>query len=80
MKKYVKPELIFESFEMSQQIASCAFDSQNTQNDKGCAFTGRNEFTGAVETIFLSHDLCTTKAEAYCYHGSSGEGFSIFNS
>lgn len=81
MKKYVKPELVFESFELTQQIAACTYDSQNTMNDVGCAFTGVNEFTGESVTLFLDATAaCTTKAESYCYHGTTGGTFSIFNS
>ena len=43
MKKYVKPELIFESFEMTQQIAACQYDSNNTHDDAACKFTGYND-------------------------------------
>lgn len=81
MKKYVKPELCFERFELSRQIAACTYDSNNTQDNVGCAFTGRNEFTGETVTLFLEATAaCTTKADSYCYHGSSGGMFSIFNS
>lgn len=80
MKKYVKPELIYEHFELSQQIAACDYDSQNTHDDVGCAFTGDNGF-GKTVTIFLEATTsCETKAESYCYHGSSGGMYSIFNS
>lgn len=81
MKKYVKPELAFESFEMSQQIAECTFDSKGNQNDvMTCGFTGVNPTTGKLETLFLeATEACASDAEYYCYHGSSG-GFSIFNS
>ena len=81
LKKYVKPELIFESFELSQQIAACDYDSNNTLTDIGCEFTGVNKDFGVPMTIFLEGNAdCTTKAESYCYHGSSGGMFSIFNS
>lgn len=81
MKKYVKPELVYESFELSQQIAACDYDSNNTANDVGCTFTGKNPATGADMTIFLpGNQLCKTEADSYCYHGSTGGMFSIFNS
>ena len=81
MKKYVKPELVYESFELSQQIAACDYDSNNTANDIGCQFTGNNPTTGATMTIFLeATTLCTVKAEAYCEHTGTGASFNIFNS
>lgn len=81
-KKYVKPELLFESFELSQQIAACAFDSGNTLGDiSSCKFTGNNPATGEQISIFLEvSTMCTTKAESYCYHNGTGGYYSIFNS
>ena len=76
MKKYVKPELIFESFEMTQQIAACDYDSKGSFNDATCTFVG-SEFPD--EVIFVDKTNCSTIAESYCYHGSTG-GFNIFNS
>ena len=78
MKKYVKPELIFESFEMTQQIAACQYDSNNTHDDAACKFTGYNDEFEQNMTIFVD-STCDVIAESYCYHGSTG-GFSIFNS
>lgn len=79
MKKYVKPELIFESFELTQQIAACDYDSNNTSTDEGCSFTGVNKDFGVEMNIFLSTPTCAVVAESYCYHNASG-GFGIFNS
>ena len=82
MKKYVKPELIYESFELSQQIAACTYDSGPSANDIGCNFTGPNPFKpGETMVVFLSEEHgCSTIADSYCYHGSTGGMFSIFNS
>lgn len=80
MKKYVKPELIFESFEMSQQIASCDYDLvDGTSTDAGCSFSGFNKDFNTSMTIFSSTNTCDIEAQSYCYHNSSG-GFGIFNS
>ena len=94
MKKYVKPELIFESFEMTQQVAACTFDLvSNTSvdhNDETCAFKGIEPNLGIEITIFMngttSGDVSTDNpktAEGYCYFGSTDSGvanFNIFNS
>lgn len=80
MKKYVKPELYFESFELSQQIAACDFDSNYSMNDEGCSFTGINQDFGVEMTIFLSSPPCDYVVEDYCYHGSTSGYYSIFNS
>lgn len=79
MKKYVKPELIFERFEMSQQIAACDYDSNNTSSDNSCRFTGINKDFGVEMSIFMTTGICDVVAESYCYHNSSG-GYGIFNS
>lgn len=80
MKKYVKPELFFESFELSQQIAACDYDSNNTSNDEQCRFTGVNKDFGVEMAIFLSTPTCDIVAESYCYHNASSGMFGIFNS
>ena len=36
MKPYVKPELYFESFELAQHIAACAWDMKNQNNENNC--------------------------------------------
>jgi len=84
MKKYVKPELVYESFELSQQIAACKFDSNDTANDEGCEFTGYDDALGKIITIFQSH--CSDAEnngfwiESYCYHNASEGEYGIFNS
>lgn len=82
MKKYVKPEIYIEKYEMTQQIASCDYDSNNTADDTSCRFTGINKDFGVEMTIFQGN--CAEEggvfAESYCYHGSSGGYYSIFNS
>lgn len=84
MKKYVKPELVYESFELTQQIASCQFDSGPTANDEGCKFTGWDEVMQEIITIFKSK--CTNVdnnewvVDSYCYHNASEGQYGIFNS
>ena len=80
MKKYVKPELIFESFEMSQQIASCSIDGEFNANDAtDCSFSSEEKDFGNL-SIFLSTTPCTDITESYCYHNSTSGGVGIFNS
>ena len=81
MKKYVKPELMFESFELSQQIAACTYDIyNNTNTDEGCQFTDGNQY------IFMSGcggnvgDTPVWQVENYCYHNGSSSPYGIFNS
>ncbi|MBR3997280.1 MAG: hypothetical protein IKI93_02930 [Clostridia bacterium] len=81
MKKYVKPELIFESFEMTQQVAACDFDHNNTLTDSGCKFDGVDSDTGFGGTVFLNKENgCTVTDQSYCYHTGSGLDLKLFNS
>ena len=84
MKKYVKPELFYESFELSQQIAACAYDSENTHSNESCNFT--SDLDGTI--IFMDRCGDTTqdpplpgyRVESYCYHNSTSSPWGIFNS
>lgn len=80
MKKYVKPELYFESFELSQQIAACDFLSNNTATDENCIFTGDHDFWGANTKLFISPTPCDVQPEVYCYHNDVASGIILFNS
>ena len=82
MKKYVKPELIYEHFELSQQIAACQFDLHNQGDETLCKFIGDAGFG----TMVIFRDVCgngdedeSIRAESYCYHNSTA-AFGIFNS
>ena len=81
MKKYVKPELFFESFELSQQIASCDFDSKGSLMDvENCEFSGTMPNTNIELNIFMSGSSCRDDGNAFCYYGSTGDILNIFNS
>ena len=84
MKKYVKPELFFESFELNQQIAACNFDLVEGTFDKGrhtdCKYASE-DIPGA--TIFMTENGCNpviTSIEGYCYQNSTSGRYGIFNS
>lgn len=73
MKTYVKPELFFESFELSQHIAGCSLKLESGD-------VGACEATGSIGDVyldgnngswFISTELCTTVVEAYCYTNGS---------
>lgn len=69
MKTYVKPELFFESFELSQHIAGCNLTLESVD-------VGACKATGVIEGIygeswFISTEHCTTLVEAYCYTNGS---------
>ena len=81
MKKYVKPELFFESFELNQQIAVCDFDlvkgTFDSSNKSGCAYTWELD---PSTTIFINNAACTTLVEDYCYQNSTDSLYKPFNS
>ncbi len=72
MKTYVKPELYFESFELSQHIAAC--DLKLGHNIEDCAIVKHEKGEGTsfadleIEMIdsFVSN-ACRFQAEIYCY-------------
>ena len=83
MRKYVKPELFFESFEMSQQIAACDFDLvEGTNTDLSCQFSGVDKNWGMFVKIFQSgcgYDDSHVVDDG-CYHNSLLSPYGIFNS
>ncbi len=68
MKTYVKPELFFESFELSQHIAGC--NLKLTQDVGACDASGTIEGIWG-DSWFISKDDCDTLVEAYCYTNGS---------
>ena len=84
MKKYVKPELFFESFELSQSIAACGIDVHHA-NTTDCDPTLDSEFWGGYADPVFSGDKawCTTDIsaiESYCYTVGTSEAGRLFNS
>lgn len=83
MKEYVKPELFFESFELSEQIATCKFNSNNSNTDvANCCFTGADEDSFIFHGIYFTeaNQACSKKYDEYCYHSSTSGGLNLFNS
>ena len=79
MKAYVKPELFYEHYELSQHIAACAWDYQ-TEGDFAGTYKLDTTY-GYPEGVYLFTDTpCTdTNIETYCY--TNGEvGYNQFNS
>lgn len=83
MKKYVKPELFYEHFELSQQIAACSYDliPDTFSQAPDCLFKGDTDTMVFGKTIFLqANDYCEVKAQDYCVHNGLDTGFNTFNS
>lgn len=70
MKEYVKPELYYESFELSQHIAGCYLELKNLDVNN-CAASGTvGKYT--LDSWFVPNVTsgCTVEPEGYCYTNS----------
>lgn len=84
MKKYVKPELFYERFELSQHIADCAWELNSADKHACAAYADPN--WGFEDTIFMDLVMCTILEadakdiiEGYCYMNGT-EGVNVFKS
>lgn len=81
MKKYVKPELFYERYELTEQIADCAWEANYEGGNGSCTMTGdpNNGLGGLV--VFTSEaqgcNILNPGEEIYCYNNGSG-GFNAF--
>lgn len=80
MKKYEKPMIIIEEFNLSQHVADCALDFADASGEKtlsdanSCVAYTDADFWGSVFPVFTDANVnCTDKYEEYCYTtGSDG--------
>lgn len=83
MKPYVKPELFYENFELSQHIAACGIDV-NFKNENSCTPSLDPGFWGMNDTVFNEgEEKCSIgidAIEAYCYTNGATEAGKLFNS
>lgn len=86
MKKYVKPELFLEEFELSQSVAACGWD-MSLQDVNNCSegAVGDTSFGNQAEWVIYTQgrDVCTVQfdPETYCYEvPGSVDAFRIFRS
>ena len=76
MKQYVKPDLFYEDFELSQHIAACDYKINSGDANSCIVEIDRWEedyfnFDGVGFT--LSNSNCTVPIDSYCYTtGSNG--------
>ena len=77
MKKYVKPELFYERYELSQHIADCAWELQAGDENSCAATPDQNHLPGYNWSILNNDKVCEAgpdTVEDYCYQpGTSGE-------
>ena len=82
MKTYVKPQLYFESYELSQNIAACGYD----MNSSFGSCTAKADPTQGLPDFGLTFFLdgqkgCDVQPEYYCYENGSGDvAYRLFNS
>lgn len=70
MKNYVKPELFFESYELSQSIAACGWDMKNQNQPGDCKAQGDPSF-GNPDILVFTEGKCDNVWEGYCYENSA---------
>lgn len=82
MKKYVKPELLYESFVLSEQIAvGCSPNLIANYADKMQCFVSDSSDTMDRVLFVEGNHSCTAASgdDIYCYHNGD-EGINIFTS
>lgn len=82
MKKYVKPELVYERYELTEQIADCDFELIDTtlRDPSSCAFKGDEDSSLYNYVILLDTTTsCDFGMEQYCYYAGAN-GMNTFNS
>lgn len=83
-KRYEKPQIVFEDFTLSTNIAGDCDVKTWTPNSGKCAYPVKDEFLGTLN-IFTSEmvGICTTPEKdgeynGICYHAPYGDN--LFNS
>ena len=78
MKNYVKPELFYERYEVSQHIADCAWEWKNNTNVNDCRAEADSLKLPGYPNLFLNRDngcdnTNPVQYENYCYQpGADG--------
>lgn len=82
MKKYVKPELVYERFELTQHIADCAWELTNSTKYT-CSAQADPDFLPGLPNLFVAEvNGCQITSDAYqnyCYHDGAN-GVNVFAS
>lgn len=76
MKKYVKPDLYFESFQLNQHIAACGYDLIGLDDISKCVSHGDKHdiYTNYGDTVSLfakENGDCMTEPDIYCFHNGA---------
>ena len=83
MKKYVKPELVYERFELTQHIADCAWELTNATKET-CSAQADPDYLPGFPNLFMSDTngcilIPGTNYQNYCYHDGT-QGVNVFAS
>ena len=86
MKKYVKPELFYEKYELTQHIADCAWELTNSTKNT-CSATPDPDYLDGLSNLFVSDaNGCVYipkeyggNYELYCEF-NGGQGINVFAS
>lgn len=73
MKKYIKPELFYERYELSQHIADCAWE-MHLKDTQECRAQGEIDKVGTDMFLFTDRaqcDLIPSDVQDYCYQNST---------
>lgn len=83
MKKYVKPELFYEHYELNQHIADCAFQAEfNSKDACSASYYPGDPNWGLDGKYLFTENPCNVEqsvVQDYCYHSGAG-GANIFAS
>lgn len=85
MKEYVKPELFYEQFQLSQHVAACGWDMKNPTVEKNCTAEGDwDDFSNEGIMFMSDNGRCDIPFDdsIYCYQigASTDEAVKVFNS
>lgn len=80
MKEYVKPELYYEDFELSQHIALCDLKLNNGAPESCEIVDDRVDDGVSVVGGFVATNICKFPYEIYCYTNGSGSMPKTFQS
>lgn len=82
-KPYVKPQLYYENFELSQHVAACGWDMSNQSDKSNCTALGDEKLGNFPVSLFTGTPRCDVvpgdTGESYCYEPSKG-AYGLFNS
>lgn len=82
MKAYVKPELFYERYELSQHIATCGIDVSGFNSIETCNVNLDYDFWGMSDSVFSDGatkcGIDISVIEAYCYTTGETDARKVF--